>query len=73
MTENPIEAGHVGIGTDEDGVATLTLLLPENAWEAMSDGNQRVFDMTQLGVGLKIIIGRYALVASAARPDPALH
>lgn len=41
-----------------DGVPVVTVLIPEKAWAYMIDGNCHDYDMTNIGIPLRLIIGR---------------
>lgn len=41
-----------------DGVATLVFMMPQSAWEYMHTGLGHDFDLTKLGIPIKVVIGR---------------
>jgi hypothetical protein len=41
-----------------DGVPVITLMMPQKAWEYMNGGMSHDFDLTNIGIPMKIIIGR---------------
>ena len=44
--------------TQPDGVPVLVFVMPNKAWEYMKDGLGHDFDLTNVGIPLKILIGR---------------
>lgn len=41
-----------------DGIPILAFLLPEAAWDYMRNGLGHAFDLTNIGIPLKVVIGR---------------
>lgn len=41
-----------------DGIPVLTFLIPEAGWDYMRNGMSHDFDLTNVGLPLKIVIGR---------------
>ena len=46
------------VGEPENGVTTVCFLLPEGAWEYMKSGLGHEFDMTKVGLPVRVVIGR---------------
>jgi hypothetical protein len=42
----------------EDGIPFLVFMVPEAAWDYMEDGHAHDFDLTKVGIPLKVTIGR---------------
>jgi hypothetical protein len=47
-----------------DGIPTLTFMMPEASWHYMRNGLGHEFDLTNVGIPLRVIIGRSANHAS---------
>jgi len=45
---------------EPDGVPALLFLIPQAAWDYMKDGRGHDFDLTNLGIPLKVLIARTA-------------
>jgi hypothetical protein len=45
-------------GDSPDGVPTLTFIMPEEAWHYMRTGMGHEFDLTMVGIPLRVAIGR---------------
>jgi hypothetical protein len=46
-------------GCDEpDGIPSLVFIMPEAAWSYMRNGMGHEFDLTNVGIPLRIVIGR---------------
>jgi hypothetical protein len=41
-----------------DGVPTLTFMMPEQSWHYMRKGLGHEFDLTNVGIPLRVLIGR---------------
>jgi hypothetical protein len=41
-----------------DGIPILMFLMPEAAWDYMHDGMSHEFDLTRVGIPIKVVIGR---------------
>ncbi len=41
-----------------NGVTTVLFLMPEGAWKYMQDGYGHEFDLTNVGLPVKVVIGR---------------
>jgi hypothetical protein len=44
--------------TQPNGVPLVTLMMPQKAWDYMVGGLGHEFDMTKLGIPMRILIGR---------------
>jgi hypothetical protein len=42
----------------EDGIPTLTFIMPEESWNYMRRGLGHEFDLTNVGIPLRVLIGR---------------
>lgn len=56
MSQNPEEKVIFGVAPDEgDGLAVI-LQVPPEAWAYMKDGKTHSFDLTKIGIPLRIIL-----------------
>lgn len=44
--------------SQKDGIPLLAFVIPEGAWNVMLDGRSHDFDLSVIGIPLKVIIGR---------------
>lgn len=44
----------------DDGVPTLVFVMPEQSWQYMQNGLGHEFDLTNVGIPLRVVIGRTA-------------
>jgi hypothetical protein len=45
---------------DKDGIPVLTFLMPPKSWTYMAGGMGHEFDLTNVGIPLRVLIGRCA-------------
>jgi hypothetical protein len=56
--EDRVLFGYCPADASGDGVPNLVFMMPEAAWAYMSTGMCHEFDMTHVGIPMRVIIGR---------------